>query len=90
MAKRVFDSEFPSIAEYIRKQKYGRPKHPKDKPHNKLARRLQRKEIKLILAACERIRRERPEMFLATIHDRLCFQVENGDFVRHVMEETLA
>ena len=63
----------------------------KENDHAQLAVRLQRAEAHFVVrTACERIRRERPEMFLATIHDCLMALPGDADYARSVMTEEFA
>ena len=60
----------------------GKPTKDCPKPHNKLALDLQRWEANLIIfKVCDRIRRERPECWIATIHDAVAC-LESGRAVR--------
>lgn len=82
-AKSVFEMDFPSISAFIRKLKR--------KDHKRPARELQTFERKLLIdTVCERLRRRRPDMFLATIHDSILAQKEDCDLIVNVMHEAFA
>jgi len=86
--KRRFDQEFPDMARFFREAKYGRPTKKNPKPHNKLARMAQKAEVNFVIfTVCERIRRERPECWLTTIHDSVLCRPGDGEYVRNVMLE---
>jgi len=75
-----FKKLFPTIFRIIRAIK-------KD-DYTQLAISLQRSESKLIINECVRkIRREKPDMFLSTIHDSLVGELKNLDYFRDVIEE---
>jgi hypothetical protein len=84
--KRRFDQEFPEMAQFFREAKYGRPTKENPKPHNKLARMAQKAEVNFVIfTVCERIRKERPECWLTTIHDSVLCRPRDGEYVRCVM-----
>lgn len=87
-AKRLFDRKFPGAAEYIYDQK-ARAKAPgEDKPHNRLAILAQVAERRFIIdSVCARIRRERPDEFVATIHDSVVMLRRSADYVMMVMRD---
>jgi hypothetical protein len=86
--KRRFDQEFPDMARFFREAKYGRPTKTNPKPHNKLARMAQKAEVNFVIfTVCERIRKERPECWLTTIHDSVLCRPRDGEYVRGVMLE---
>lgn len=41
----------------------------------------------MIFTVCERIRRERPDCWLTTIHDSVLCLPEDGEYVRNVMAD---
>ena len=60
----------------------GKPTKECPKPHNKLALSLQRWEANLVIfRICDRIRRERPECWIATIHDAVVCLERDVPFV---------
>lgn len=82
-AKSVFEIDFPTISAFIRKLKR--------KDHKRPSRELQTFERKLVIdTVCERLRRRRPDMFIATIHDSIIAQKENCDLIVNVMQEAFA
>jgi hypothetical protein len=85
-AKRLFDQEFPEMARFFRESKYGRKTIDNPKPHNKLARMAQKAEVSFVIfGVCERIRQERPECWVTTIHDSVLCLPDDGEYVRGVM-----
>jgi hypothetical protein len=81
--KRAFRGEFPEVAEFIRRIK--------EKDHARLAVELQRAEANFVIrTACERMMKERPEMFVSTIHDCLMTLPGDADYARAVMTEEFA
>jgi hypothetical protein len=68
---RFFRRRWKHVARYMRQQKAnGKPSPEYPKPHNKLALSLQKWEADLVIfRICDRIRKERPECWMATIHD---------------------
>lgn len=89
--KRLFDREFPEMARFFREAKYGRKTKENPKPHNKLARMAQKAEVNFVIfTVCERIRKERPNCWLTTIHDSVLCRPEDGEYVKGVMVEESA
>ena len=86
-----FKKEFPKIFEFM-KQAKSRPKTKDNpKPHNHLAYLAQSAEVDFVIhTVCERLRKERPEMFLATIHDSLVMLRTDAEYVKMVMSEEFA
>ena len=81
--KRAFRGEFPEVAEYIRRIK--------EKDHTQLAIKLQHAEAHFVIrTVCERIRKERPEMFVGTVHDCLMVIPEDAEYAQSVMVEEFA
>lgn len=79
-AKSVFEMEFPKMAAFIRKVKAN--------DYKRLARQMQIAERKFVIdCACERLKRLRPDMFLATIHDSVVAQKSDCDLIVSVMKE---
>jgi len=79
------------VAKFMWKQK-SNGKSTKDcpKPHNRLALDLQRWEANLVIhKICDRIRRERPGCWIATIHDAIACLESDVPFVVEVMEQEL-
>ena len=86
--KKLFDKEFPAMARFFKEAKYGRKTKDNPKPHNKLARMAQKAEVNFVIfTVCERIRRERPDCWLTTIHDSVLCLPEDGEYVRNVMAD---
>lgn len=82
-AKSVFEMEFPKMAAYIRKVK--------ENDYKRLARQMQIAERKFVIdCVCERLKRLRPDMFLATIHDSVVAQKSDCDLIVSVMKEEFA
>jgi len=82
-AKSVFELEFPQMAAYVHRTKA--------RDHKRLARQMQRAERKFVIdTVCERLRRLREEMFVATIHDALLARKADCDLVVDVMKEEFA
>ena len=82
-AKSVFELEFPKMAAFIRKAK--------DNDYKRLARQMQTAERKFVIdTVCERLKRLRPEMFMATIHDSVVAQKSDCDLIVSVMKEEFA
>jgi hypothetical protein len=77
-AKMVFAKIYPSIASYINKIK--------EKDHHRIARCLQKAERRFVIdTVCQRLFRERPGVFLTTVHDSILCQRSDGLWVRDVM-----
>ena len=69
---------------------HGKPTKECPKPHNKLALSLQRWEANLVIfRICDRIRRERPDVWIATIHDAVACLERDVPFVVEVVTEEL-
>jgi hypothetical protein len=86
--KRLFDRLFPEMAEFIREQKKGEKTTDDDRPHGKFAIKAQYQESKFIIyTVCERIRREKPDCWITTIHDSILTLPENVDYVLSVMKD---
>ena len=84
---RFFRRRWKHVARYMWQQKAnGKPTRDCPKPHNKLALSLQKWEADLVIfRICDRIRRERPECWIATIHDAIaCLERD----VPYVLETT--
>ena len=78
--KRLFDRLFPAMAKFLKEQKRGE--------HNQLAIAAQYRESRFIIyTVCERVRKERPECWLATIHDSVLCLPDMADYVISVMRE---
>jgi hypothetical protein len=77
-AKMVFCKIYPSIASYIEKIK--------EKDHHRIARCLQKAERRFVIdTVCQRLFRDRPGVFLTTVHDSILCQRIDGQWVRDVM-----
>ena len=82
-AKSVFEIEFPTITAYIHEIK--------TKDYKRLAQQMQTLERKYVIdTVCERLKRLRPQMFLATIHDSILAQKADCDLIVSVMSEAFA
>ena len=90
--KQLFNQEFPKIARFIRDMKSGRKTAANEKPHNKLAKLAQKTEAKFLIygGVCDRIRREKPNCWIGTIHDSLLTLPDTAEYVRSVMLEEFA
>ena len=88
---RRFKAQVPLIAEDIRATKNYKPKatdpqETKDKPYRVLAQKAQTYERQYVIdTVCDRLRRERPDMFATTIHDSVLMSRDDAEFVRLVM-----
>ena len=81
--KTQFKREFPEVWRFI--------EGVKKKDFRKLARLLQRTEAQFVIyTVCERIRKERPEMFVATIHDSILHRPMDSAYVRAVLDAEFA
>jgi hypothetical protein len=80
---RFFRKRWKWIARYMYQQKAnGKPTKECPKPHNKLALSLQRWEANLVIfRICDRIRRERPDVWIGTIHDAVVCLEKDVPFV---------
>ena len=78
--EKLFQELFPTIFRIIREIKQD--------DYTQLALSLQKAESKIIITECVRkIRKERPEIFVSTIHDSIVGELENLDYFREVIEE---
>ena len=58
------------------------------KPRNRLAELAQRNEADFVIfKVCDRIRKENPKCFIATIHDSILMVAESVDFVLGIMRD---
>ncbi len=58
---------------------------------SRLAKQLQRAESNFVIrTVCDRVRRERSDCFLATIHDSFLFLPDDAEYVRGVIEQEFA
>lgn len=81
--KTLFKREFPEVWKFIEKVK--------EKDYKKLARLLQRAEATfMIYTVCERVRREAPDTFVATIHDSILHLPKDSEYIRAVLESEFA
>lgn len=82
-AKSVFEIEFPKMAAYIRKVKQN--------DYKRLARQMQIAERKFVIdCVCERLKRLRPDMFIATIHDSVVAKKTDCDVIVSAMKDEFA
>jgi hypothetical protein len=89
--KRLFDKLFPQMAEFIREQKKGQRAKDDDKQHGRFAIKAQYQESRFIIySVCERIRKERPDCWIATIHDSVLTLPDNLEYVLAVMKDEFA
>lgn len=78
--EKLFQELFPTIFRIIREIKQD--------DYTQLALSLQKAESKIIITECVRkIRKERPDIFVSTIHDSIVGELENLDYFRDVIEE---
>ena len=81
--KTLFKQEFPEVWKFI--------EGVKKKDYKKLACLLQRAEAQFVIySVCERIRREFPETFVATIHDSILHLPRDSEYIRAVLEAEFA
>ncbi len=77
-AKSLFAIEFPEMAKFMHKLKH--------KDHKRLARHMQMAERKFIVdTVCNRLFKERSDLFVTTIHDSIMAQQENISYIKQVM-----
>jgi hypothetical protein len=89
--KKLFDTEFPAIADYIRRQKNGTATAKNPKPWNRLAKVAQTMEAKFVIGSvCDRIRKESVDCWVSTIHDSILTLPESVDLVLGIMEAEFA
>jgi hypothetical protein len=89
--KRLFDKLFPEMADFIRHQKKGQRAKDDDRPHGRFAITAQYEESRFIIyTVCERIRREKPDCWVATIHDSVLILPDDVNYVLAVMREEFA
>jgi hypothetical protein len=88
---RFFRKRWKWIAKYMYEQKAnGKPTKECPKPHNKLALSLQRWEANLVVfRICDRIRRERPDVWIGTIHDAVVCLERDVSYVVEVTAQEL-
>ena len=88
---RFFRKRWKYVARFMWQQKAnGKPIQDCPKPHNKLALSLQKWEANLVIfRICDRIRRERPECWIATIHDAIACLERDVPFVVETTEQEL-
>ena len=88
---RFFRKRWKWVAKFMWQQKSnGTATKDCPKPHNKLALALQKWEANLVIfKVCDRIRRERPECWIATIHDAVACLETDVPFVVQTMEQEL-
>lgn len=86
------------MARFIRDMKMGKKTKANPKPHNRLAKLAQKTEANFVIygmgdvteGVCKRIMREKPGIWLGTIHDSLLMLPENAEYVRAVVCEDFA
>jgi hypothetical protein len=79
----LFAARFPSVAEWIQRQKAGSYKN--------LARLLQREEAQIIIdTICEHLRVHHPEVPITPIHDSILTTDDFVPLVKRIMEEEYA
>ena len=88
---RFFQKRWKHVARFMYRYKAnGKPTRDCPKPHNKLALALQKWEADLVIFhVCDRIRRDRPECWIATIHDAVACLERDVPFVVEVVEQEL-
>jgi hypothetical protein len=91
LVMRFFRKRWKWIARYMHDQKAnGKPTRKCPKPHNKLALSLQRWEANLVIfRICDRIRRERLDCWIGTIHDAVVCLEKDVPYVVGTVEEEL-
>ncbi len=81
---KLFRSLFPNVYKIYELIKKGRGNHPA------LAICLQRFEADLVLHdACGKISKDRPDVFIATLHDAIITTEDNAEYVKEVFENVL-
>ena len=79
----AFDTLFPGLMEAVDIWKEG--------DYTRLSKAMQRIEAYIMFQViCERIRQERPETWLATIHDSILCHPDDAEYVRSIMVEEFA
>lgn len=74
----VLDEHFPSLMRFVRREKRG--------DYRRLAHVAQRAESQFMFGrVVPRLMRERPDLFVATIHDSILAPEESAEYVRAVM-----
>ncbi len=88
---RFFRRRWKWIARYMRARKdNGKPTKKNPKPHNRLALELQKWEANIVIfKICDRIRRQCPDCWIATIHDAVACLEKDMPFVVRTVEEEL-
>ncbi len=88
---RFFRRRWRHVAAYMRARKdNGKPTKKNPRPHNRLALELQKWEANLVIfKVCDRIRKERPGCWIATIHDAVACLEKDVLFVVRTVEEEL-
>jgi hypothetical protein len=82
--KTALTARFPKTAEFLRQQK------EQDEGASKLATALQKLEAQAVIhKTADRIRKQRPEMFLATIHDSILIFPDDLCYAQHVFQDEL-
>ena len=80
---KAFDELFPGLMKAV--------KSWKSQDYTRLPKAMQRVEAYVIFQmVCERVRRERPDTWLATIHDSVLCHPRDADYIRSVMVEEFA
>ena len=86
--KQLFDNLFPEMAEFIRQEKKGERTKDDEKPHGKFAIKAQYEESRFIVySVCDRIRRERPDCWISTVHDSILTPPNNVEYVLSIMRD---
>jgi len=79
-AKALFAREFPGVATYVHQVKAT--------DHKRLARHMQAAERRFVVdTVCERLKRMRKDMFIATIHDAILARKSDRECVASVLKE---
>ena len=88
---RFFRKRWRHVAEYMRARKdNGKPTKKNPRPHNRLALELQKWEANLVVfKVCDRIRRERPDCWIGTIHDAVACLERDVPYVVEVTTREL-
>jgi hypothetical protein len=84
----LFDRLFPEMAEFIWQEKKGERTKDNERPHGKFAIKAQYEESRFVIyTVCERIRKERPDCWVATIHDSILALPDDVEYVVSVMKD---
>jgi hypothetical protein len=82
--KRLFDRLFPAMATFLREEK-------QRKDYGAFAIKAQYQESKFVIyTVCERVRRDKPDCWIGTVHDSVLILPQHVEYVLAVMKEEFA